>query len=58
MLKDKSFYIAKLNIDKSRVQSLERINFGSRIRKIRSSAKSLYLFTDTQSIIKIDYDKL
>jgi hypothetical protein len=57
-MKDKSFYIAKLNIDKSRVQSLERINFGSRIRKIRSSAKSLYLFTDSQSIIKINYDKL
>ena len=57
-MKDKSFYIAKLNQDKRRIQSLERINLGSRIRKIRSSAKSMYLFTDSQSIIKIDYDKL
>ena len=57
-MKDKSFYIAKFNQDKTRLQSLERINLGSRIRKIRSSAKSIYLFTDSQSIIKIDYDKL
>jgi len=57
-MKDKSFYIAKLNQDKRRIQSLERINLGSRIRKIRSSAESMYLFTDSQSIIKIDYDKL
>ena len=57
-MKDKSFYIAKFNQDKRRIQSLERINLGSRIRKIRSSAKSMYLFTDSQSIIKIDYHKL
>jgi glucose/arabinose dehydrogenase len=57
-MRDKSFYIAKLNPNKDAIQSLERISLGSRIRKIRSSENSIFLFTDDQSIVKINYIKL
>jgi hypothetical protein len=57
-MRDKSFYIVKLNRNNDAIHSLERISLGSRIRKIRSSEKSVFLFTDDQSIVKINYVKL
>jgi aldose sugar dehydrogenase len=57
-MKDGSFYILKPHKRKNTIQSIERIEHGSRIRKIRSSDKSIYLFTDNQSIVKINYAKL
>lgn len=57
-MRDASFYIVKPHTINDMVQSLERVELGERIRKIRSSEKSIFLFTDNQSIIKINYHKL
>ena len=57
-MKDGSFYVLKPNKRSGLIQSLERVELGKRIRKIRSSNKSIFLFTDNQSIVKIDYLKL
>ena len=57
-MRDGSFYIAKLNEEMNRIQSIERVELGSRIRKIRSTNDSVFLFTDNQSIVKITYTKL
>jgi glucose/arabinose dehydrogenase len=57
-MRDGSFYLSKFNPDQSYIQSMERVNFGSRIRKIEGFKNSVYLFTDNQSIVKISYSKL
>jgi len=57
-MRDGSFYLSKFSPDQSYVQSMERIRLGSRIRKIKGIRNSVYLFTDSQSIVKIDYSKL
>ncbi len=57
-MRDGSFYLSKFNPDQSYIQSMERVHLGNRIRKIRGFGNSVYLFTDNQSIVKIDYSKL
>jgi len=57
-MRDGSFYLSKFNPDQSYIQSMERVNLGSRIRKIRGLGNSVYLFTDNQSIVKVSYSKL
>ena len=56
-LKDKSFYVIKYsNNIKFKVESVERIYVGSRIRKIYSELNTIFLCLDNLKIIKIKYD--
>ena len=57
-MRDGSFYILKPHKTNDSIQSLERVEVGNRIRKVRTSEKSIFLFTDNQSITKISYHKL
>lgn len=57
-MRDGSFYLMKFNPNRSAIQSVERVHLGNRIRKIQSSEDAVYLFTDSQSIVKIRYSKL
>jgi len=57
-MRDGSFYLSKFSPNQLHIQSMERVDLGSRIRKIRGLGNSVYLFTDNQSIVKINYSKL
>ncbi len=60
---DASFYVAKFFKGTSFVQSIERVDLGERIRKIRSFDDTVFLFTDCiirkckQKIVKIRYSE-